>query len=147
MKRNGGSMDLLIHVEASSEEVHNKLVEYLAENGVDFVVGEKDALVAGLFLQDRRNRKLDNLGQLRHLYNIRASIHAIAKGVESVAQYASMVVTNNAKDHLLKRRYIDAKCEYDPTLLKRVLQENPWLANKDEAVYLSWGQIYTYFGE
>lgn len=62
--------DYTIHVRTSNEETYQNVVDALRPLGVEIVAGESDPLVMALFYLSRISTKGDNLGQLRHLFDL-----------------------------------------------------------------------------
>ena len=58
------------------------ILDRLEGSGADVVTGEDNPEVAALFYIARINSKLDNLGQLRHLYRLEKDLDRIADALE-----------------------------------------------------------------
>jgi len=79
---------MFIRVYAPTPEKEQEVLDALQGRGVEVVTGEKSPLVAMLFYFARMNTKLDNLGQLRHLYKLLDHSGTLAMAAKSYMERA-----------------------------------------------------------
>ena len=66
----------------------SSILERLEGSGAEVVSGEDDPQIASLFYIARINSKLDNLGQLRHLYRTEKHLNRIADATDEQGRQA-----------------------------------------------------------
>ena len=84
---NSTKSDYSIHVRTPSDQTYQKVVDALEPLGVEIVAGETDPLVMAIFYLSRMNTKLDNLGQLKHLYKLLQAANTMRLAAETQQMY------------------------------------------------------------
>jgi len=108
--------DYSIHVRTPNEETYAKVVEVLEPLGVEIVAGETDPLVMALFYLSRINVKLDNLGQLRHLYKIVQAATVMKVAAEAQRVYYEDLNKERRVQQSFKEGLYKHLCEKEETV-------------------------------
>lgn len=100
---------MLIRVRAGTK--HEDVLEALRNLGVEAVAGEETIGESLLFLVNRLNAKLDNLGQLRHFHKTLLQLTDIKQALKPITFYFQNINDERYARQKLNQQYYDQLVE------------------------------------
>lgn len=76
---------MILRVQSDDDALIQEILDRVKPLGVEVVVDDGDPLEETLFIASRAAKKLDNLGQLRHLHKIEQYLNDIRYSLVSIA--------------------------------------------------------------
>lgn len=101
-----------VHFRTESEEKLKEALAALEQYRVEMIAGEDDPFIDALFYLSRISTKLDNLGQLRHVYKLEQRMMELNRDLKPISAYYSILLEEKLFERHLRELYFK-KCVED----------------------------------